>query len=150
MIYLATGLAKLRGDGWGTFRGTWWDGTSIHYVLNFATRARWSFAQLPLPLWVTRAMTFTSVWWEVLFPVLVLFRPTRRWALWFGVPFHLGIWTTIEVGWFSFYTLSFYGAWVPGEFWDRWRRDKVAAPTAALDRSAATPIAASLAKRPPA
>jgi uncharacterized membrane protein YphA (DoxX/SURF4 family) len=123
LIYLSTGLVKLRGEGldpvtgWPT--GTWWDGSSIHYVLNYVTMSRWSFAQLPLPFWVTAAMSYGSVWWETLFPLLVLNRWTRRWALWFGLCFHLGIWLTIEVGWFSFYTMAFYGVWVPERFWAR-------------------------------
>jgi hypothetical protein len=137
MIYLGTGLAKLRGDGWGTFRGSWWDGTAIHYVLNSAILARWSYAQFSLPLWITRIMTYAGVCWEVLFPALVLFRPTRRWALCFGVLFHLGIWTTLEVGGFSFFTLAFYGAWVPGEFWDRWRNRRPTTPVTGLKRTAA-------------
>ncbi len=122
LIYLTTGLVKLKGNGWGTFQGTWWDGTSIHNVLNYVTMTRWSFAQLPLPFWLTRTMSYVSVWWEILFTPLVLFRRTRPWALWFGVLFHLGIWFTIEVGWFSFYTIAYYGAWVPDAFWERYRR----------------------------
>src|SRR5262249_30235447 len=51
MIYLSTGLAKLKGDG--LFSGTWWAGTSVHYALNDVTMSRWSFAQLPLPFWLT-------------------------------------------------------------------------------------------------
>jgi hypothetical protein len=129
VIYASTGLVKVKGecdcpDPWWDvttikFAGTWWDGTSIHNVLNYVTMSRWSFAQLPLPFWLTRLMTYTCVWWEVLFTPLVLHRWTRKWTLWFGVAFHLGIWFTIEVGWFSFYTLAYYGAWIPGEFWDR-------------------------------
>lgn len=118
VIYLSTGLVKLKGSG--VFEGTWWDGTSIHYVLNYVTMTRWSFAQLPLPLWMTAPLTYVSVWWETLFPLLVLQRWTRKWALWFGVLFHIGIYLTIEVGWFSFYTLAFYGVWIPDEFWERW------------------------------
>jgi len=127
IIYLTTGLAKLfrnfDGDDWSTwFSGTWWEGTSLHYVMNDTTMSRWSYAQLPLPLWMTAPLTYASVWWETLFPALVLCRWTRKWALWFGVLFHLGIYCTIEVGWFSFYTLSLYGVWIPGEFWDRFFR----------------------------
>jgi uncharacterized membrane protein YphA (DoxX/SURF4 family) len=64
-------------------------------------------------------MTYVSVWWEALFPLLVLNRYTRPVALWFGILFHLGIWFTIEVGWFGFYTMAFYGVWVPDRFWPR-------------------------------
>jgi Vitamin K-dependent gamma-carboxylase len=123
VIYLTTGLSKLIGD-WelGDYywpKGTWWDGTSIHYVLNYITMSRWSFAQLPLPYWFTAILTYTSLWWEILFTFLVLNRRTRCAALWFGLMFHLGIYLTIEVGWFSFYTMSLYAVWVPEWFWAR-------------------------------
>lgn len=121
LIYLTTGIAKLRG-GEEVFDGTWWQGTSIYYVFHDVTLARISPAEFALPFWMSFVLSYVSVWWETLFVVLVLFQRTRKWALWFGVLFHLGIWLTIEVGWFSFYTLSLYGAWIPGEFWDRWRR----------------------------
>jgi hypothetical protein len=120
MIYCTTGLVKLQGDA--PFTGTWWDGTSIHYVFNSVIMTRISYADFPVPFWITAAMTYTCVWWEALFPLLVLSRWTRRWALWFGVLFHLGIWATIEIGWFSFYSLSLYGVWVPDEFWERRQR----------------------------
>lgn len=121
MIYLTTGLAKvvlplptIAEDG-----STWWDGTSVHYVLNYVTMSRWSYAQLPLPLWMTMLMTYTSVWWEVFFPLLMLSRWTRGPALLFGILFHLSIYLMIEVGWFSFYILTFYGVWVPCSYWIR-------------------------------
>jgi uncharacterized membrane protein YphA (DoxX/SURF4 family) len=127
VIYLTTGFVKLLGEGHidtdtGWPAGTWWDGSSIHYVLNYTTMSRWSFAQLPLPLWLTAAMTYTCVWWETLFSLLVLCRWTRPWTLLFGLLFHLGIWLTIEVGWFSFYTMAYYGVWVPDRFWERFDR----------------------------
>jgi hypothetical protein len=104
---------------------------------------RWSYAQLPLPLWMTAPLTYLSVGWETLFPLLVICRWTRRWTLWFGVLFHVGIYLTIEVGWFSFYTLSLYGVWIPGEFWDRWlRRPKTdtVLPAEAVAKPQATPV----------
>jgi hypothetical protein len=117
-IYLTTGLAKVaRGEE--PFVGSWWDGTSVHYVINAMTMSRWSYAQLPLPLWMTATLTYLSAWWEVLFIPLVMWRRTRPWALWFGVLFHLGIWLMIEVGWFSFYTIAMYGVWVSDSFWRR-------------------------------
>ena len=121
VIYMTTGLAKLVLEPW---TGTWWDGTSIHYALNYVTMSRWSYAQLPVPIWLTAPATWISVSWEVLFPLLVCKRRTRGPALWFGLLFHIGIWLTLEVGWFTFYTLALYGAWVPGEFWDQFGRDQ--------------------------
>jgi hypothetical protein len=185
VIYFSTGLVKLKGEWEGgpfRFQGTWWEGSSIWYVLNYVTMSRWSYAQLPLPFWFTAVLTYVSVWWEVLFTFLVIEIPVRlvvrhalsaawlvlllvvagvlwwqwenvepmlgpvpygtlaslgvawgmlflhllmpRWTRWgtlvFGLLFHLGIWFTIEVGWFSFYTMSYYGVWVPCAFW-AWR-----------------------------
>jgi hypothetical protein len=126
VVYLTTGLAKLRGSiEWGDglwpekIAGTWWDGTSVYYVLNNIMRARVAWVEMPIPLWVTYAMTWSAVWWEVLFPVLVLWRRTRWLALWFGIFLHIGIWLMVEVGWFSFYTMALYGAWIPDSFWAR-------------------------------
>ncbi|MBM4070680.1 MAG: hypothetical protein FJ271_17255 [Planctomycetes bacterium] len=125
IIYLTTGIAKLfRSDV--LFEGTWWDGTSLHYVLNDTTMSRFSYAQLPWPLWLTAPATYLSVAWEVLFTPLIMWRRTRKWTLWFGLLFHLGIFLTIEVGWFGFYTTSLYGVWIPGEFWDRWQTPRAA------------------------
>jgi hypothetical protein len=111
IIYLTTGIAKLRGH-------SWIDGTAIHYVINDVTMARWSYAQLPLPFWITATLTYATLSWEVLFPLLVLWRRTRAWALWFGVMLHLGIYLMIEVGWFSFYMIAMYAVWIPDRWWE--------------------------------
>jgi hypothetical protein len=145
LVYLTTGLVKLAGEGFspeawpeGSWRptappgGSWWDGTSIHYVFNYPTKSRWSSAQLTAPFWVTMVMTYAVVWWEVLFTPLVLWRRTRRLAVWFGVLFHLGIWVTMEIGWFSPYVLSFYAVWLPSRFWARFDREQAAAPPGGL------------------
>jgi hypothetical protein len=117
-IYLTTALAKLLREDLA-LEGSWWDGTSLHYVLNNFALARWSYAQLPLPFWLTAPLTYVAVWWELLFTPLILNRWTRKWALWFGILFHVGIFLVIEVGWFSFYCLTLYGVWIPDRFWER-------------------------------
>ncbi len=129
-IYCTTGLVKLLGTGavddiWITdsswYRAsTWVNGTSIHYALNYLIMSQYSYASLPLPLWLTAPMTWTAVLWEALFPVLVSFRRTRKWTLVFGILFHLGIWFTLAIGWFSFYMIALYGVWVADECWARW------------------------------
>jgi hypothetical protein len=126
MIYLSTGLAKLARAHPNT--GTWWQGTSVWYMLQDCTMVRRAYAEFPIPFWMTVVATYLSVWFETLFPFLVLSRWTRKWTLWFGVLLHLGIWLTIEVGWFSFYTICLYGVWIPGEFWDRWLYRRRAGP----------------------
>lgn len=112
VLYLATGIAKIPGD-------TWWDGTSVHYVLLDPIMTRWPATHFHLPLWITAPLTWSTIAFEVLFPLLVFWRRTRYWTLLFGVAFHLGIYLTVEVGWFSFYTLCMYGVWVPQHWWER-------------------------------
>jgi hypothetical protein len=152
LIYVGSGLSKLQGSwGWdGAWpildsewrqNQTWWNGTSIHYTLNNVPLNRYSFAYLPLPPWLTMLMTWTCVWWEALFPLLLLHRWTRRAALAFGVMFHLGIYFTLEIGWFGFYSLALYFTWVPDRFWQRfwaWRARR-RAPAAASEPAPAVP-----------
>lgn len=130
VIYCTTGLVKLKGTG--LFEGTWWSGTSIHYALNYLTMSRYSYASLPLPISLTAVMSWVTVWWEALFPLLVLSRYTRKWTLLMGISFHIGIWLTLAIGWFGFYMIALYGVWVPDDFWARWcdGKEVSAAPAA--------------------
>ncbi len=127
LIYCTTGLIKLRGNAWMVpgvpvtewLQGTWWDGSSVYWVYNHYYFNRCSYAQIQVPYWITVIQTYTSVWFESLFPVAMLHRRTRRLWLVIGVLFHIGIYLTIEVGWFGFYLLSFYFVWTPDRFWSR-------------------------------
>jgi hypothetical protein len=109
-IYFCNGFYKL-------FGGSWREGDSLFYVLRDFTLTRFSPADIPLPLWALRIMTWTVLAWEVSFPVLALNRWTRLVALLFGVGFHLGIFASMELGFFVPYTLCIYLTFVP---WERW------------------------------
>ena len=111
-IYFMNGLFKLGGSDW-------WGGDSLHYVLCDVTLTRFSFAQFPLPLWLTRTSTWTVLAWEVGFPLWVSLRWTRKIALIFGVLFHIGIGVTMELGNFAPYVLTMYLPLLP---WERLRR----------------------------
>jgi len=112
VIYASTGVAKLRGE-------MWWELTAVHYVMNDITMTRWPFARLPLPIWITAPLSLGTLVFELGFTPLALWRRTRKWVLWAGVLFHLGIFAAIEVGWFSFYTMAMYAAWIPSQWWAR-------------------------------
>jgi hypothetical protein len=82
------------------------------------TLTRFSRAELPLPIWLMRLMAWSVLGWEVAFPVLVVVnRWTRLAALLFGVGFHVGIFLTMELGFFAPYALCLYLPLVP---WERW------------------------------
>jgi hypothetical protein len=116
MVYFSSGLMKLKGSP-RLLEGTWYEGSSVHYAINFVDRARWAYAQFPLPFWFTAALTYTTLAWEVLFPFLLFTRPTRWLALITGLMFHIGIFVMLDIGWFSIYALCYYAVWVPDEFW---------------------------------
>jgi hypothetical protein len=111
-IYFCNGVYKLCG-------GAWRDGDSLYYVLGDITLTRLSPADIPLPDWALRLMTWAVLVWEVSFVALVLNRWTRMVALLFGVAFHLGIFASMELGCFVPYALCIYLPLLP---WGEWRR----------------------------
>jgi hypothetical protein len=117
LIYFMNGLYKLLGP-------TWQDGTAVHYVLGELTLTRFSQVALPLPIELTRALTWLVVTWELAFPLMVLWKWPRRVALTFGVLFHLGIFATMELAGFVPYALCMYLPLIP---WER-RSDSLARP----------------------
>jgi hypothetical protein len=110
VIYFYNGLFKLMGADWKA-------GDSLYYVLGDLTTARLSYAQLPLPFWMTQLLTWTVLAWEVGFPLLVVLKPTRTLALFMGAALHVGIGLSLELGMFSLYMLCFYLPLVP---WERY------------------------------
>jgi hypothetical protein len=119
-MYWMNGLSKLFGE-------TWREGSSLHYVLGDLALSRVSQVAWPVPLFVTRIMTWTVLAWEVLFPLLVLFRWPRRLALCLGVMFHLGIFVSMELGPFVPYALCMYLPLIP---WEWLGRSKDSVPSA--------------------
>lgn len=118
-VYFFNGLYKLSGPFWPA-------GESLSYVLKDLSIARWSYAQLPVPEFVLRLLTWAVLAWEVGFPLLVWQRRTRTAALVVGVLFHLGIGVTMEVGLFSPYMLCLYLPVVSWEAWGTSRRHATA------------------------
>jgi hypothetical protein len=134
-IYCVNGVYKL-------FGAEWRQGTSLYFVLNDTTLNRWSYAQVPIPLWMTQVLSKMVLIWEVSFPLFLLFpwimagilltrplrsktsvivirilRVLRGLALLFGVGFHLGILAAMELGFFGPYMICLYAPLVP---WERW------------------------------
>ena len=112
LMYFSNGMFKLSGD-------TWWSGTSLYYVLADLTLARWSYAQITAPFWLTKSLTWLVLIWEAGFPVWVALPWTRKAAFLFGVAFHLGIGLSMELGSFVPYALCLYLPLVP---WERINR----------------------------
>ncbi len=114
-VYAATGISKLIGP----LSSTWYQGTSVHYALNDVLLARLAYPLLPLPLSLTLPLSYLVLAWEVLFVPLVIWPRSRRFALGFGLVFHLVSFVALEIGWFPFYILAWYCAWLPDEWFTR-------------------------------
>jgi hypothetical protein len=112
LMYFSNGMFKLSGE-------TWWSGTSLYYVLADLTLARWSYAQVTVPFWLTKCLTWLVLVWEAGFPLWVALPWTRRAAFLFGVAFHLGIGLSMELGFFAPYALCLYLPLVPWEGFGR-------------------------------
>jgi uncharacterized membrane protein YphA (DoxX/SURF4 family) len=122
VMYFMNGYYKAMGP-------QWLDGSVMTAVAANPTWAHFSPNHLPLPDGVMRAVTWATVAWELLFPLLVAFPLTRKATLWIGVAFHLGTLVHLEVGVFPLYALCYY---VPLVAWER----RPAGPARALARRA--------------
>lgn len=107
-IYFVNGVYKLMG-------GDWRSGEVMHDVLANVAWTRFAYADLPLPPGAVAAMTWTTLVWELGFPLLILIPKLRAPTLWLGVLFHLGTAVLLPLGLFPIYMLCLYLPLVPWE-----------------------------------
>jgi hypothetical protein len=100
LLYLAAGVTKLNED--------WLRGEAVYWVLNDLALARWSYCQVPVPMFLCQLLSWGTLLFELGFSVLVLFPRVRHWLLLAGLALHGGIWLTTEIGWFSPVILCWY------------------------------------------
>lgn len=95
---------------------TWHDGSAVAYALQIDDLARW---HLPVGLTgqplLANVLTWGALAVEVLFPILVWPRATRRWALAAGLALHVFIDVTIMVGFFGLAMATAYLAFTGGD-----------------------------------
>jgi hypothetical protein len=88
---------------------------------------RFSYSQLPLPPGALQVLTWTTLIWELGFPLWLAMPMTRTLALWMGVGFHLGTGTFLQLGPFPLYMICLYLPLVPWErYVDAWRGRRIA------------------------
>jgi hypothetical protein len=107
LVYASSGLFKLLGY-------TWRDGSAIHFTTTQNVYARiFDVYTFPASLdWTLTLLTYSTLCWELTFPLLMLNRTTRKLALLMGIGVHLGIWLLMEVGPFSWMMLASYVAFL--------------------------------------
>jgi hypothetical protein len=106
LVYLASGLWKL-------YNPFWRDGSAVYYVLQNNVFRR--FPAVPGVEAFAPVATYTTLFWEVAFAPLLLYRRTRVIALTVGVLIHLGMFALLEIGPFHLVMLASYLAFLdPG------------------------------------
>ncbi|MCB9894415.1 MAG: DUF393 domain-containing protein [Planctomycetes bacterium] len=111
VVYFFTGIDKVRGVHDGSL-GDWVGGHAIYRALNHGTISRFAVFG-DWPWWLFAPGSWITLVWEIAFPLLVLWRRTRWYALSLGYAMHVGIFLTMEVTHFSFTIMAFYWLFVP-------------------------------------
>lgn len=114
-LYFFSALYKLRWTSWR-------DGSMMAAVNYNETWSMCPALTTFIPVWLDTFSTWLTLAWELSFPVLVCWRPTRFWVLALGVVFHVASLVLLEVGSFATYSLVYYVPFVP---WERWRRKSI-------------------------
>jgi hypothetical protein len=114
VIYVNSGWSKAQG-------GAWWDGTALYEAVSVGGYQRWPaasewFLGSALGQGVMMLGTWLTLFWELGFGLLVLWRPTRIAALVIGVVVHAGIFAGMMVGAFSAIMIWMYQAWLPPDW----------------------------------
>ena len=116
LIYASTGLYKIDDEAWS-------DGSALYYVMRLR-----EFSATPLNEWLTDwplfviGATYFTLAWELLFPLLVWWRPCRTAVLLLGVSFHLGIYLLLRIEDFSWIMIGSYAVFYTDREWVRARR----------------------------
>jgi hypothetical protein len=101
LIYGYTGLEKLKGP-------SWWEGTAVWAVIGNRQIMMFDTSWLKnIPLAIA-VMTFSTILFEVYFPILVWIKGIRKWLLAAGVAIHGMIAITVGLVFFSTAMCSTY------------------------------------------
>ncbi|MBA4018888.1 MAG: hypothetical protein C0483_17105 [Pirellula sp.] len=111
-IYFMNGAYKFAG-------GDWRNGQVMHDVLGHIGWTRFPTDALPIPEAAIVAMTWTTLCWELGFPLLMLIPRLRLPTLLIGVSFHLGTMALFQIAMFPIYMLCLYLPLAPWEACDR-------------------------------
>jgi uncharacterized membrane protein YphA (DoxX/SURF4 family) len=130
VVFLAAGLAKIG-------NGDWLDGTAMYYVARlddyfgrFSTPA-WLFDQP----WSVALATWAVVLGELLAPIFIWFRQTRRWALAVAVLFHLANEWTMHLFLFHWLMLAGWLSFLEPSDWSKGSGFRVQGSGRARDRN---------------
>lgn len=116
-------------SGWVKFHSPeWLNGSILQYLLIHPEYSRWNWNDLidqPVFRHGLQLISTLIMWWEILFPILILLRITRPCAIAIGLIFHGGLLIFMHLRLFSPVMLILYIAWIPARCFDRANADDV-------------------------
>ena len=115
IIYAYSGLEKARGH-------SWWNGDAIWYALGNPQLTSFDFGFLAHMQWLVAIMTFTTLVWEIYFPVAIWIPRTRKYVLVLGLFFHTGIGILLNLYDFSYLMIIVYVLFLEEESLTRFLR----------------------------
>lgn len=85
MMYAVAGIYKLTGE-------TWTNGTALMYIFNNPEYSLPYFSGwMGRQLWLIYLITYATLAFQILFPILIWLLPVRKYILWIGSIFHIAI-----------------------------------------------------------
>ena len=105
IIYGSSGLHKLAFPMWR-------DGSAVHWAINLNEFHRLPWAIPETAAFVVALLTWSTLAFELAFPLLVIFKRIRPPVLIAGIGLHLGLWATMELGPFSQVMVASYIAFL--------------------------------------
>ena len=119
VMYTISGLDKLA-------TGSWKNGNALYYALSSENYQRSPALVDPLLTtqfgqWMLEVASYTTLVWEIGFPLFILWRPTRVLALVLGAMIHFGIFATMMVAYFSAASVWAYLSFGPYDWAERLR-----------------------------
>ncbi|WP_353119557.1 HTTM domain-containing protein [Myroides odoratus] len=112
IVYFFAGLHKLQGK-------VWLDGTALYYILNTSDFSAYAvndyITQFPILVY---ALTWSTIAFQLLFPIFVWFNSTRKIVLLIGILLHLGILVFMRIDNFSFIMLACYAVFFTDQEYD--------------------------------
>src|SRR5260370_18525505 len=89
IMYFFTGSVKLDSD--------YLDGQALYWVMNDLALTRWSYASMPVPMFVCRLMTWGTLLFELGFVFLIWIGPRPRLLLVIGYALHASAFLVFKI-----------------------------------------------------
>ena len=106
IIYAYTGMEKLKG-------GTWWEGSAVWYVMGNDNIVPFDLSFFQYMPWAVAIMTYSTLLFEIYFPIAIWLKPLRPTWLFLGLCLHALAFIFMGLIFFSPIMLSAYLLFVP-------------------------------------